>query len=256
MVTILRVSEVMVFVSYKRRHFDYEQRTCATQTPAKATRTSVDAETQVDKQTKQVVATQTARQQRKEAATQVGRRTKIGAVERGTQVQATCREMSCQVTTNSADKDIQAGRMETQETSMQTDRPRRKSTATQVGGLQRERNPSEAAEEWQQQKGEQGRHMVTVETARGSQVQAKLVEAMALYQRKSVAMIMCQRTVAKSNASKKCGTPGAGEEKQVEEEKQMVVDKLKHTVNSQLFANWHELTNEFRKEKKEDVILA
>ena len=101
--------------------------------------------------------------------------------------------------------------------------------------------------------------MAAGEASRRTQVQEKLVEVMKIHQRKgkmSAAMTMCREQVKEREAKKKCGTPGAGEEQQVEEEKQMVVNKLKHIVNSQKFANWYEPTNEFRLEKKGDVIRA
>ena len=94
-------------------------------------------------------------------------------------------------------------------------------------------------------------------------MQEKLVEVMKIHQRKgkmSAAMTMCREQVKEREAKKKCGTPGAGEDQQWEEAKQMVVNtlvnKLKHTVNSQLFSNLCEPMREFRSEKKGDVIRA
>ena len=108
---------------------------------------------------------------------------------------------------------MQAGTSQVQESATQTDRLRKTNTATQVGGLQREKNPSEATEEGKQQKGAQVQHMANGKATRESQVQVKLVEAMQLYQlnskeKQSTVMKICQKKVREREASKKCGTPG------------------------------------------------
>ena len=259
---VTRVVDTMVFVKYKREHFDCEQRSAFTQTSSRAAQ---DAGTQVEGHQRQVgrtASTQTGRCKQKEAATQVGWRTKIGVDSKATQVQVRTNEQGSQAISVGCAMATQAGNTgRTHEVSIQTDRQKRKDTGTQVGG--REKNPGEAADEKKQQ---QSAHVhIAPETARGSQVQAKLVEAMRLHPPKekmsaSMVMQMCQKRAKEREVLQKCGTPGAGEEQQFEEAKQMVVNKLvnklKHTGNSQLFSNLCEPMREFRNEKKGDVIRA
>ena len=190
---VTRVADAMVFVWYTRTHFCFDQKTKSTQTSSKATQ---DTGVQVERQQRSAgieAWTQTGRCKQKDAETQVGVRTKIGVDNKGTQVQVRNKEQGCQVTPVCSDKITQAGHKVTEEISIQTDRQRRKDTGTQVNG--REKNPGGVAHE---EKEQQGVHVhIASETARGSQVQIKLVEAMRMHKPKakitaSRVMQMCQ----------------------------------------------------------------